>query len=142
MSKLRDFHQQHFLGQAIPDIQPLSNDNVCVEIEQSSADLGFYEDGVRRTLTDAQVAMFRHSEVQRLLSERRRQKELEEEQRQKQERIRRSNAQMSRNRDQRSQFDDDAATHTRAGATELRYDENNDQQANKPLTFQWPSLGS
>jgi hypothetical protein len=33
--------------------------------------LGWYHDGVKRTLTDEQVAMFRHSEIQRLLQQRR-----------------------------------------------------------------------
>jgi hypothetical protein len=34
-------------------------------------DLAFYEDGNPRTLTDDQIAIFRHSEIQSLLSERR-----------------------------------------------------------------------
>lgn len=34
--------------------------------------LGYYPDGVKRTLTDEQIAMFRHSEIQTLLRERRR----------------------------------------------------------------------
>jgi hypothetical protein len=34
--------------------------------------LGYYADGVKRTLTDEQIAMFRHSEIQTLLRERRR----------------------------------------------------------------------
>jgi hypothetical protein len=33
--------------------------------------LGYYSDGVKRTLTDDQIAMFRHSEIQLLLRERR-----------------------------------------------------------------------
>ncbi|KAF2772114.1 hypothetical protein EJ03DRAFT_324957 [Teratosphaeria nubilosa] len=33
--------------------------------------LGYYPDGVKRTLTDEQIAMFRHSEIQELLRERR-----------------------------------------------------------------------
>jgi hypothetical protein len=33
--------------------------------------LGYYDDGVKRTLTDAQIAIFRHSEIQALLRERR-----------------------------------------------------------------------
>ena len=28
--------------------------------------LGYYDDGIKRTLTDEQVRMFRHSEIQRL----------------------------------------------------------------------------
>jgi hypothetical protein len=30
-------------------------------------DLGYYEDGVKRTLTDTQISIFRHSEIQRIL---------------------------------------------------------------------------
>jgi hypothetical protein len=37
--------------------------------------LGYYEDGVKRTLTDEEIAIFRHSEIQRILLERRRRKE-------------------------------------------------------------------
>ena len=38
-------------------------------------DLGYYTDGVKRTLTDDQIAIFRHSEVQSLLREQRHSKE-------------------------------------------------------------------
>lgn len=34
--------------------------------------LGYYEDGAERTLTDEQIAMFRHTEIQTILRERRR----------------------------------------------------------------------
>lgn len=34
--------------------------------------LGYYADGVKRTLTDEQIAIFRHSEIQTLLREQRR----------------------------------------------------------------------
>jgi len=33
-------------------------------------DLGYYQDGVKRTLSDEQIAMFRHSEIQALIKER------------------------------------------------------------------------
>ena len=39
--------------------------------------LGYYEDGVKRTLTDAQIAMFRHSEVEALLRAQRHAREKE-----------------------------------------------------------------
>ena len=39
--------------------------------EEQEDDLGYYPDGVRRTLTDEQIAMFRHSEIQVLVRERR-----------------------------------------------------------------------
>ena len=41
------------------------------EDEDDGDDLGWYHDGVKRTLTDEQVAMFRHTEIQRLLQQRR-----------------------------------------------------------------------
>ena len=37
--------------------------------------LGYYSDGVKRTLTDEQVAIFRHSEIQAILRERRHERE-------------------------------------------------------------------
>ena len=40
--------------------------------------LGYYEDGVKRTLTDEQIAMFRHSEIQALLRDRRHKTENED----------------------------------------------------------------
>jgi len=47
------------------------HDAECYEEE----DLGTYPDGTPRTLTDDQIAMFRHSEIQTLLRERRRARE-------------------------------------------------------------------
>lgn len=41
------------------------------EPEADDESLGYYEDGVKRTLTDEQIAMFRHSEIQALLRDRR-----------------------------------------------------------------------
>jgi hypothetical protein len=49
------------------------------EQQEEEGDLGCYPDGVKRTLTDEQIAMFRHSEIQQLLRERRRKREEEEE---------------------------------------------------------------
>ena len=37
--------------------------------------LGYYSDGVKRTLTDEQIAIFRHTEVEMLLKDRRRERE-------------------------------------------------------------------
>ncbi|KAK5124304.1 hypothetical protein LTR85_002007 [Meristemomyces frigidus] len=45
---------------------------------EEEEDLGCYEDGSKRTLTDDQIAMFRHSEIQELLRERRLEREEEE----------------------------------------------------------------
>ena len=48
------------------EAQPVTEDHEAYE-----DGLGYYEDGVKRTLTDEQIAMFRHSEVQALLRDRR-----------------------------------------------------------------------
>lgn len=40
------------------------------ELEEDN-DLGYYADGTKRTLTDVQIAIFRHSEIQTLLRDRR-----------------------------------------------------------------------
>lgn len=42
-------------------------------------DLGYYEDGVKRTLTDEQIEIFRHSEIHSLLRDRQRLRDEEEE---------------------------------------------------------------
>lgn len=44
---------------------------------QDDDGLGYYEDGNKRTLTDEQIAIFRHSEIQALLRERRLRREAE-----------------------------------------------------------------
>lgn len=49
-----------------------SNDNDGYDNDVDDDDgLGYYADGIKRTLTDEQIAMFRHSEIQSLLRERR-----------------------------------------------------------------------
>lgn len=53
--------------------------NMHSEIQEEDAPkLGHYEDGSKRTLTDEQIAMFRHSEIQELLRERRLKREEED----------------------------------------------------------------
>lgn len=62
------FHQKHF-GTGIGDSA------VSPTFDQTPNDddgLGYYEDGAKRTLTDEQIAMFRHSEIQELSKARRR----------------------------------------------------------------------
>ncbi|RPB23812.1 hypothetical protein L211DRAFT_849432 [Terfezia boudieri ATCC MYA-4762] len=41
------------------------------EHEEEDDNLGYYPDGVKRTLTDAQIAIFRHSEIQEMLKAKR-----------------------------------------------------------------------
>jgi hypothetical protein len=54
----------HFLG-------PADEPDELDYAEEEDDGLGYYDDGVKRTLTDEQIAMFRHSEIQALLRERR-----------------------------------------------------------------------
>ena len=48
---------------------------VSEEFYEEGEDLGYYPDGAERTLTDEQIAMFRHSEIQRIIRERRRRRD-------------------------------------------------------------------
>ncbi|KAL8900408.1 MAG: hypothetical protein Q9192_001092 [Flavoplaca navasiana] len=75
---LRRFHESH-LGpiDSTVNVVPLacaSNDaNGVQSVEED--DLGYYPDGVKRTLTDEQIAMFRHSEIYALQRKRQLRKE-------------------------------------------------------------------
>ncbi|QKX54188.1 uncharacterized protein TRUGW13939_01272 [Talaromyces rugulosus] len=53
--------------------------------EEEEEDLGYYEDGVKRTLSDEQVKIFRHSEIHSLLRERQRLREEQEEEEEEEE---------------------------------------------------------
>jgi hypothetical protein len=82
-AELDSFHDAHF-GQAatkhfsttfLPshekqDVAPVGHfqeeDVYNQDEEQEDDGLGYYEDGVKRTLTDEQIAMFRHSELEAL----------------------------------------------------------------------------
>ena len=61
-AKLMAFHARHFPNQPPPDLRQ-TTPRQMLDVD----DLGYYDDGVRRTLTDEQIAIFRHSEIQRLL---------------------------------------------------------------------------
>ncbi|KAF2875014.1 hypothetical protein BDV95DRAFT_603787 [Massariosphaeria phaeospora] len=78
---LRQFHAKHF-PQAPPPEQFVSGADVGggAVVDEEHHDygddgLGYYDDGVKRTLTDEQIAMFRHSEIQIIIRERRRKRE-------------------------------------------------------------------
>jgi hypothetical protein len=62
---LAAFHHSH-LCQNLDNCTSYLCGAAAVEEEQD--DLGYYPDGVKRTLTDAQISMFRFSEIQQLLS--------------------------------------------------------------------------
>jgi hypothetical protein len=80
---LRAFHTKHFATAPVPAqffVQPEAetiNDD-AEEYAEESDGLGYYEDGVQRTLTDEQIALFRHTEIQMILRERRRKRDAEE----------------------------------------------------------------
>ncbi|KPI45302.1 uncharacterized protein AB675_2815 [Cyphellophora attinorum] len=139
VQRLRDFHAKHFINKPIPDIhasvaQPAEATPTTGSTEGS---LGYYADGVRRTLTDDQIKMFRHSEIQRLLLERQQRKEAEEEETQRRER--------KREREHARQRYFDEPEKDNVGA--LVYDDEqpvarqdaNAAQAEKK--FLWPQLG-
>jgi len=73
---LRLFHNKHFASWSA-GASNRHHDAAHVDLEENQGDdgLGYYPDGVKRTLTDDQIAMFRHSEIQTLLRERRRRRE-------------------------------------------------------------------
>ena len=73
--RLRSFHRAHFPGQCIPQLQERStllpgSLTSALHEDEDLDELGWYDDGIKRTLTDEQIAMFRHSEIQRLLQQR------------------------------------------------------------------------
>lgn len=75
---MRLFHDKHF--SCLSSGSSNRHREPCVDLEEDFYDdgLGYYVDGVKRTLTDDQIAMFRHSEIQTLLRERRRRREISE----------------------------------------------------------------
>ena len=82
---LNNFHA-HVFGspaprQLFPTEEESQNDALHEESFQvENDDLGYYPDGVKRTLTDDQIAMFRHSEIYSIVRERQvRQENLEAE---------------------------------------------------------------
>ncbi|KAJ5999914.1 hypothetical protein N7481_000323 [Penicillium waksmanii] len=70
LEDLQAFQASHFPGhpQTIhpPAAEPADDDTY----EDGEEDLGYYPDGVKRTLTDEQIRIFRHSEIHALLRER------------------------------------------------------------------------
>ncbi len=108
--------------------------------QEADDGLGYYGDGVKRTLTDEQIRMFRHSEIQRLMSERRAAKEAEEKQQKRQQ------ADYGRTRlpqKGRGHFDDQPEDKQKIVDT-LIYDDQPEHDTNAeptPRTFLWPKLG-
>ncbi|KAL9110290.1 MAG: hypothetical protein Q9227_005197 [Pyrenula ochraceoflavens] len=74
---LLTFHEQHFhkrrdhesIRVAFPTTKSTSLEYQSEPRVWDDDGLGYYTDGIKRTLTDEQIAMFRHSEIQRLVRE-------------------------------------------------------------------------
>lgn len=146
LANLRAFHQAHFPSQPVPVLKtvPAGDPSLPNEVEP---DLGYYPDGTRRTLTDQQIALFRHSELQRLLKARQRRRDQEGRQRSD---VTASNS-GSRSRPpskalqpiSSTRYDTDATTHARMQAQSLAYDDDEKELNNHTAeSFQWPILGS
>ncbi|KAF9774393.1 hypothetical protein IL306_007611 [Fusarium sp. DS 682] len=80
------FHEAHFSHAALasfgsefidsPSEYQTQDDTVDGTWEEEDDGLGYYPDGVKRTLTDAQIEIFRHSELETLRKEKERAKQL------------------------------------------------------------------
>ncbi|RBR23448.1 uncharacterized protein FIESC28_03630 [Fusarium coffeatum] len=79
------FHEAHFSQVALASfgndfIDPPSQDEVQYDAAGDSWEeddgLGYYSDGVKRTLTDEQIEIFRHSELEALRKEKEKEKQL------------------------------------------------------------------
>ncbi|KAL2063513.1 hypothetical protein VTL71DRAFT_5318 [Oculimacula yallundae] len=72
---LSSFHERHFSTSSTTrfskDFLGPVEEEYYEEEEEYDDGLGYYDDGVKRTLTDEQIAIFRHSEIEALLRERR-----------------------------------------------------------------------
>lgn len=73
---LTDFFQSHFAAEAVFHFgQTFRNPSVFIQPQAPGCqlgetvedDLGYYEDGVKRTLTDEQIDLFRRSELREML---------------------------------------------------------------------------
>ncbi|KAL8699235.1 MAG: hypothetical protein Q9201_006117 [Fulgogasparrea decipioides] len=85
---LKDFQCRHFASGFSSTVAGLDESSADQEYpdygtgggsgpEEAADDLGYYPDGVKRTLTDEQISMFRHSEIYSLLRKRQLEKENE-----------------------------------------------------------------
>lgn len=67
--ELADFHTKHFSGHSKDYFATTFLAEGVVGEEHDN--LGYYADGVKRTITDEQIAMFRHTEIETLLRQKR-----------------------------------------------------------------------
>jgi hypothetical protein len=140
------FHRAQFPGSAVPESLLVQRQSF-EEVNEQEDNLGYYADGEKRTLTDEQVKVFRHSEIQRLLAERRHGPEpgagAEPEQTQKAQRGK--TATKPHNPTRPFRWDDEPEKNNDVNT--LTYDEEpTDTSAQKATggepKFLWPTLGS
>lgn len=74
---LRDFHANHFPHTPAPEhtLHGLEDEPAEEQYVEEESALGYYNDGTPRILTDEQIAMFRHSEIQAIIRKRRLERE-------------------------------------------------------------------
>ncbi|KIW83578.1 hypothetical protein Z517_02823 [Fonsecaea pedrosoi CBS 271.37] len=150
IAQLRAFHATHFATQPVPDLMtyPLnapgqtepSHDAAIDDDNHDEGSLGYYDDGVKRTLTDSQIKMFRHSEIQRLLSERRVARAKEEAKAKSKE----CNNSSSNGRESRKRRFEDEPAPSHSHVETLTYDEEPETEKALVTTtkkFLWPVLG-
>lgn len=141
--KAQQFHLQHFPNQDVPAIRPMETDTTEPSTGVPSDDLGLYPDGTRRALTDKQIALFRHSEIQRLLAQRRRKEEAQESRRwEKAERSHTKPRQRQSEGPVPPRYQSDTMVHANEDVTELSYEESQEIAKDQTLQkFKWPFLG-
>ncbi|KAI9680939.1 MAG: hypothetical protein M1829_001019 [Trizodia sp. TS-e1964] len=73
-SDLKQFFLDHFSSNAsqLSTLQAIPSQSILEDNENEYDDaLGYYSDGTKRTLTDQQIAIFRHTEIYQLLQKKR-----------------------------------------------------------------------
>ncbi|KLJ07701.1 hypothetical protein EMPG_16825 [Blastomyces silverae] len=72
---LQEFNARHFLHRnnngTVHPLIPVTDAEQLDDGGDDDDDLGYYPDGTKRTLTDQQIEIFRHSEIQKLQREKR-----------------------------------------------------------------------
>ena len=142
---LRQFHAHHFPNQNPLDLVPSGN-----MVQNDEEGQQYYEDGVKRTLTDEQIAMFRHSEIQKLKRNRRRKlRKLQPSKHvnpniDRQDEVQRKDMQLanSQREPERREIGKPSTDSFDQNNVVLRYDEvENTATSSSSITFHWPKLG-
>lgn len=145
IAQLLIFHGAHFPNQPTPRLSTAQQPAVdATDSAQNTIatddELGYYADGVKRTLTDAQINLFRHSEIQRLLSERRAAREKDDERKTSK---KTNNSSHGTREARKRRFYDEPST-AQLDVDLLTYDDPPDGQSKSTPAekkFLWPILG-